>query len=391
MKKYHVAVIGGGASGIVAAISAARRRNTAVICERLPVLGKKVLASGNGRCNLTNDDLEAASYNPSAANLIGSVFKRFGKKEILEFFDCLGLKLYSEKGRVFPVTNQASSVVKVLEMELRRLQVSIELNWEVAGMRSSPEGCIVRSKAGKEIRCERVIIAGGGKSYPALGSNGSCYTFARQFGHTIIAPVPSAVPLVVKDPWCHLLQGQKIPATCSSIIDGRLTNSASGELLFTRYGLSGTTILDVSEPVSIALNRSPKKDVKVCVDLVPFMDKEALQHFLRERNAHGIPKEELLAGILPNKFCALFKDAETDSLLEQLKGKHFAVEATRGWNEAEFTSGGIAVPEVKEHTLESKLQKNVYFCGEILDVQGRRGGYNLAWAWASGYVAGQTL
>jgi predicted Rossmann fold flavoprotein len=387
MEKYSTVVIGGGAAGICAAISKARTGETVIICEKMTQLGKKILASGNGRCNLLNTNLNEVYYNSAARDLVRSIFDKFGKSEIFDFFKGLRLETYSQEGRIFPITNQASSVLKVLEMELRRLSVPIEYD--------SKNGILVSSNAGKEIACQKVIITGGGKTYPALGSDGSIYEIARQLGHTIVEPVPSAVPLVVKDSLCHFLQGQRIFAGARSVIESEKSDTIRGELLLTKYGLSGTCILDVSEEISMAINRHHKTDVFVSVDMVPFMDKEQLKDNLTKRKKERVPADEMLAGILPNKFCvafkSLFENSDIDAAVDSLKNRHFKIIATRSWNEAEFTSGGINVNEVKTGTLESKLRNGVYFAGEVLDVNGRRGGYNLAWAWASGFVAGQTI
>ena len=272
MQKTNTVVIGAGAAGICAAISAKRKGRHVVICERMPVIGKKILASGNGRCNLLNDDLGEAHYNESARSLVRAVFTRYGKKELLDYFKGLGLETYSEGGRIFPITNQASSVLKALEMELSRLAIPVELNFTVDNISGAKGKFLVKSKGGKDIECERLILAAGGKSYPALGSDGSCYKLAEKFGHKVVAPVPAAVPLVAKDRLCHLLQGQKISARVKAVIDGKIACESEGDLLFTKYGLSGTAILDVSEDISIAINRNDQRSVLVSVDMVPFMD-----------------------------------------------------------------------------------------------------------------------
>jgi len=394
MKKYSIAVIGGGAAGICAAIAGGRRGESVVICEKMPRLGKKILASGDGRCNLLNDNLDEAGYNPAARNLVRSVFSRFAKGEILDFFKGLGLEVYSKEGRIFPITNQAASVLKVLEMELGRLSIAVEYNFDCSGLSFSEGDIIVSAKSGQKLECRKVILAGGGRTYPAYGSDGSMYDLARSVGHSIIAPVPAAVPLVSKDNLCQALQGQRIFATAKSIVDGVEYNQAEGELLFTKYGLSGTCILDISETISIALNRQHKTEVFVSIDMVPFMEKELLQTELARRARRKLPAEEMLVGILPNKLSAAFKnlfgESDINAVLRALKSHLFKISTTRGWNEAEFTCGGINVDEVKMGTLESKLKENVYFAGEILDVNGKRGGYNLGWAWASGWIAGQT-
>jgi hypothetical protein len=392
MQKFSLVVIGAGASGIIAAISAKRKGESVLLCERLAAIGKKISVSGSGRCNLFNNNLDESFYNQESRHLVKSVFARFDRDKIEYFFKELGLLLYAENNRVFPVTNQAASVLKVLEIELKRLFIPVELNFEVREVRDSSEGFLLTSKTEKKISCKKLIIAAGGRSYPALGSDASCYKFAKQYGHNIIEPVPVCVPIVVKDPFCHLLQGQKIFVSCLSIIDDKITVKAKGELLFTKYGLSGTAILDISRDLSIALNRLHKKEVVVSLDLVPFIDKTALHDEIMRKVKKGIAPENLLAGILPNKFGQAFgellKGQDIDKLVSVLKDKRFRVLGTRGWNEAEFTAGGIDTSEIKQTTLESKFKRGLYFSGEILDVDGKRGGYNLAWAWASGFIAG---
>ncbi len=395
MERFDTAIIGGGAAGIVAAISARQKSGSVSICEKMPRLGKKILASGGGRCNLLNENLREEHYSATSKRLIKAVFARFGGGEIFDFFKKLGLELYSEDGRIFPVTNQSSSVLRVLEVELKRLSVAVALNFDVVNISDSGVGFVLTSKDNRKTSCRKLIMACGGKTYPALGSDGSSYRFAEAFGHRTIEPVPSAVPIVVvKKRLTHLLQGQRIFAGAKGILDGEVAGEASGDVLFTKYGLSGTAMLDISEDISIAINRLKKKDVSVCIDMVPFMKRQALKDELARRAKRGIAHDELLAGILPNRFGIAFKDllktGDLDNIVNVLKNKCFKVHGTRGWNEAEFTSGGINADEVEESTLESKFKKGLYFAGEILDVQGKRGGYNLAWAWASGYIAGLT-
>lgn len=394
MNKYSTIVIGGGAAGICAAVSTARRGESVVICEKMPRLGKKILATGNGRCNLLNEDMSEVNYNSNARNLVNSVFAKFGKPEILSFFKDLGLEVYSKDGRIFPVTNQAASVLKVLEMELERLHVHREYGFDCSRIETLNKGLQVTSGNGKTIECRKAIITTGGKSYPATGSDGSMYEVAAKLGHTLVEPVPGVVPLVVKDPLCQYLQGQRITAIARSIIENRKGIEVSGELLFTKYGLSGTCILDISEDISIALNRHHQTEVFVSLDLAPFMSREQLTAALEKRMAANPAAEDILVGILPNKMSVglkdIFKKKDIKAAVNSLKDRRFKVSGTRGWNEAEFTNGGINLDEINPKTLESKIRKGVYFAGEILDVNGKRGGYNLGWAWASGFVAGES-
>lgn len=394
MIKFDTVVIGGGASGIVAAISAKRKGRSVLICEKMPSLGKKILASGNGRCNLLNEKLDESYYNEAGQRLVDAVFAKRGKEDIKNFFRELGLVLYADGDRVFPITNRSASVLRVLEIELKRLSIPVKLDFEISRISSRADGFTVGSKTNQTVECRALILAAGGKTYPALGSDGSGYGFAEQFGHRIIKPVPSAVPLVVKDRLCHLLQGQKIFAKVKSVITDNALTETSGDLLFTKYGLSGTAILDISEDISIAVNRLGKKDVYISIDMAPFLEKEALKAELERRARKGMSPGDLLAGLLPDKFGIAFSEVlhgkDIEATAAALKDKRFRVIGTRSWNEAEFTAGGVDTNEVKESTLESRLKKGLYFAGEILDVDGKRGGYNLAWAWASGFVAGLT-
>ena len=395
MAQYDVIVIGGGAAGIMAAITSKRQGASVLVCEKMPKIGKKLLITGAGRCNLLNDVLDASFYNPDGQALVRSVLGQFGKDVMLAFFKELGLATYAdETGRIFPVTNQAASVLKVLEMELERLKVTLDLGCEIKSIRVTKNGFEISAKSGERETSRKVILCAGGRSYPALGADGNGYALAAAFGHKIVEPVPSTVPLLVKDPWCHALQGQKVRASVTSRIQGKEVRTASGELLFTQYGLSGTAILDVSDEISIVLNRDHETSVSVIVDLIPFMDEKELTAELSGKLARGIARENLVEGLLPHKLSGLLRGmlqgSDAAAIARLLKRKEFKVTGTRGWNEAEFTAGGIPVEEVAPLTLESKLQKGLFFAGEILDVQGRRGGYNLAWAWASGAVAGKT-
>jgi predicted Rossmann fold flavoprotein len=216
-------------------------------------------------------------------------------------------------------------------------------------------------------------------------------------GHRIVTAVPSAVPLLVRDRLCHILQGQRIRARASALVGGEIVREADGELLFTAYGLSGTAVLDVSESLSIALNRDGRSDAVLAVDLVPFMTGDRLAWEIGRRMKAGWAESDWLSGILPEKFAVLARSGAPPTgaleaaaaLAATLKDKRFTVQGTRGWNEAEFTAGGVDAREVEPGTLESKCCRDLHLAGEILDVQGPRGGFNLAWAWASGLAAGE--
>jgi predicted Rossmann fold flavoprotein len=391
---YDVAVIGGGAAGIVAAISARRKGARVLLLEKTLRLGKKVLATGAGRCNILNDTVDASFYNPEAKSLVTPVLDRFGKKEILHFFKELGLRVYSDGGKLYPVTNQAASVMEVLTAELERLGMETVFQSEVTGISKAHDRFTVNVRPDKRFTARAVVVCGGGKSYPSFGADGGAYKFFTHLGHKLVEPVPSTVSLLVKDHCCHTLQGQKIKAAVAGVIDGREVRRAEGDLLFTKYGLSGTAILDISEDLSIAINRQGKKHISVVTDLVPFIGEEELKKELMIKLGKKFAPDKLLIGLLPHKFAGalseILRTKDAGVIAAHIKNKRFPVDGTRGWNEAEFTAGGIDTNAFDPATLESKLCRGVYAAGEILNVQGRRGGYNLAWAWASGHIAGES-
>ncbi len=402
--KSDLAVVGAGAAGLVAAISAARRGASVTVLERLPWIGKKLLATGGGRCNLLNERLAAAAFTATDPSLVPSILERFGGPEIRAFFEGLGLRLQTdETGRVYPATNQAASVLKVLELETARLGIDIATRFDVERIGSAAGSFRIGAADGRNVEARAVVLAGGGRSFPALGSNGSGHDLAASFGHRIVKPVPSGVPLLAKVRMCHFLQGQRMRVRIEARVGGRRTQEAEGELLFAQYGLSGTAALDVSEGLSIALNREGRVDTTVVVDFLPFMSEEDVAAELTRRLAAGWAPKDLVSGLLPEKFCLFLPQllgelgdrpgervdaGSARRLASLLKAREFRVQGTRGWNEAEFTSGGVDAGEVKPGTLESKLRRGLYLAGEVLDVQGGRGGFNLAWAWASGFVAG---
>ena len=396
MGKTQIAIIGGGGAGILAAISAARCGAKVLIVERMPVLGKKVLASGAGRCNLLNVIVDASFYNPESRHIVHQVFSRFGKEEMLGFFKEIGLYTYAQDdGRIFPLTDKALTVMDLLQAELDRLKIEIVLNFSVKKIQTKNGFFILRSESGNEVQTEKIILAAGGQSYPNLGSDGSGFKLAKEFGHRIITPVVATVPLLTQDVWCKILEGQKTRVKACAVLEGKKIEPwIEGDLLFAKYGLSGTAILDISDPISVALNRKSAKKAAVIVDFVPFLNENELLTELERRVRRGMRGAALIAGILAPKFALALKDflipEKIKDLVSILKERIFYISETKGWAEAEFTAGGVDISEVDFETFESKKQKGLFLCGEILDVNGRRGGYQLAWAWASGYLAGQS-
>jgi predicted Rossmann fold flavoprotein len=423
---FDLVIVGGGAAGIMAAISAKRHHPElrVVLLDRTFALGRKILICGAGRCNITNVNLNASvakHYYGASTEFIQAVFSQFDYERIVEFFNELGVELYVERktdiGKLFPVTDQARTITSMLEDELSRLGVEVRLLTEVQAITKQGEGFAINTntlaKTGERLAAEtinaaKLILSAGGKTYPALGSNGSGYDLARSLGHSLIQPVPSALPLESKNQLSHFLQGVRLDFEVTSIIAGNPVKTRTDEVMFTKYGFSGPAVLNVSREISIRLNREQRQDVELQLNFFPGKNKAEVTELLKQRWAKR-PEQALaksLYGLFPNKVAELIPNLvelspelvvgrlqpqQIERLAGLLTETRVPIHATRGWNEAEFTAGGVATSEVELGKLESRLQKNLYFCGEILDVDGDVGGFNLSWAWASGFVAGQLL
>jgi predicted Rossmann fold flavoprotein len=426
MNNYDLIIIGGGAAGQMAAISAKRAHPeaTVAILDRTFALGRKILVCGAGRCNVTNINLDKSIDNHYYTNNPGfpnGILEKFGYQDILNFFEDLGVKLYVEQktdiGKLFPTTDQAKTITGVLEEELKLLGVEVHLLTQVEEIvkRTENEFIIKATKLdqqGKELDREmftskKLILSAGGKTYPALGSNGSGYSLAEKFGHKIIEPVPSALPLVSKNQLSHFLQGMKLECEVTSIINGKRIKTRTDDVMFTQYGLSGPAILNISREISIFINREQKSGVEVEINFLPGKNIDAIREELEIRWQHrpGLALDKSLYGLFPNKFAETFpraiglnqnkrvedlNNSDKEKLVDALGGYKIKIDGTRGWNEAEFTAGGIDTTDVNPETLESTIVSGLFFCGEILDVDGDVGGFNLSWAWSSGNRVGKT-
>lgn len=423
--KYDLVIIGGGAAGLMAGISSKRHNPDfkIAIVDRTFALGRKVLVCGAGRCNITNINLDSkidSAYYGASNNFVHSVFDNFGFDSIVKFFEDLGVELYVERktdlGKLFPVTDQAKTITEMMIDEINRLGIDIHLNTEVKKIGKTDNFKIITNKVDSkridsngftgEIEAKYLILSAGGKSYPALGSNGSGYDLAKSLGHKIIQPVPAALPIEGSNELTHFLQGQKLEVEVTSVIEGKEIKSSIDDLIFKKYGLSGSAILNISREISIHFNRENKNNCEVKINFFPKFDAQNLAEFLYERWKKR-PNQALLKsfyGLFPNKIAKYLlkfygfdekvlvselKVKDVDFLTKKLTDTRIKVTGTRGWNEAEFTAGGIDSSEIKKGTLESKKIENLYICGEIIDVDGDVGGFNLSWSWSSGFVAGK--
>jgi predicted Rossmann fold flavoprotein len=401
-----VSIIGGGASGMMAAISAARAGAEVTLFERMPRVGKKILATGNGRCNLTNAHCPVSRYHGGNDAFIGAVLGQFTVDDTLAFFENLGIACKTEdEGKVYPHSDQASAVLDVLRYEVEQLGVSLVPDADVAAVLPKGKGFAIRLHDGREFTASRVVLATGGRAGPQFGSNGSGYRLAQRLGHRVIEPLPGIVSLRLGAPFLARLKGVKFVGTVEGRAGGEVLRRESGEILFTDYGISGPPVLQVSRAVLAASASRPPG--QVALDLFPEMTREAVEEHLAARFATQgrKPVEMGLIGLLNKRLipvvlgeagirdhaqpCALLPAAASQALAALLKSWVFEVTGSQSWHDAQVSAGGVAVDDVQATTLESKLRPGLYFCGEVLDVDGDCGGFNLQWAWSSGWLAGR--
>jgi predicted Rossmann fold flavoprotein len=398
-----IAVIGGGASGLTAAIAAARNGAEVTICEKLNRVGKKILATGNGRCNYTNMNLSKECYHSNNLNFVDEVMKFFNLDKTLVFFEDLGILPYvDESGKVYPNSLQASSVLDVLRYELKRHKVKEVTDFNVTALRKSKDKFSIIGN--DTITADRVILATGGKASPQLGSDGKGYELAKSLGHEIIEPFPALVQLKLSGKYFKRIAGIKFDGIVKAYAGDRLIREEEGEILFTDYGISGPPILQVSRKVIEELNKKNKPFLNI--DMFPGYSKLKLYDILQDRfrrinyktieesmigfiNKKLIPVVFYEAGFEDlNKICGKLNKKEIYKIIDILKEWKFEVIGHNSWQQAQSTAGGIKLSEVNPKTLESLKVKGLYFAGEILDVDGDCGGFNLQWAWSSGYTAG---
>ncbi len=395
--RKRVAIIGAGASGMVTAIIAARNGMSVELFEKSAKVGRKILATGNGRCNISNEQITIKNYHGCHPAFVKDALKRFSTHEAKKFFSELGLEVVEGvNGRLYPMSLQSSTVVDFLYHEVKKLGADVHLAYEVSDIEHI--GDIFRVD-GKEF--DAVVIATGSLAMPTLGSSESGYKFARGFGHGIEKPFASLVQLVSNDPMVTEASGVKLNADLEIFVDDKPKMSVRGDLLFTNYGLSGSAILDISRTASFAL--SHKKEVKIQIDLMPSLSLDGLKSLLLKRAKLEIPTELWLNGIVHKKLIKLLfhqaklpqkSDINTktiNKLAYAIKKLTINIEDTKGTKSCEVMAGGVSTEDVNSKTMESKLVKGVYFCGEVLDIDGDCGGYNLHFAWASGYLAGNSL
>ncbi len=406
----RVLVVGGGPAGMMAAIQAAKQGNTVTLLEQNEKLGKKLFITGKGRCNVTNDCDVTELFDSVVSNkkFLYSAFYSFSNQDVKDFFEEQGLRLKVERGRrVFPASDKSSDVIKALGNALKKLEVKIRLRTRVDKVLTENDiVCGVRLSDGECLNADKVILATGGVSYKSTGSDGSGLAMAEKLGHQVTKLRPGLVGMCTKEAWVRDMQGLTLKNVAVSI--GKKQGKKPlyedfGELLFTHYGVSGPMILSASSRLGDELE---KEDLYIKIDLKPALSKEQLdsrilRDFEERKNAdlsnamvHLLPKSMIpvmlhVCGLDPAKKVNEVTRGEREQLVKGMKEFPLTLNGLRDIQEAIITRGGVTVKEVDPSTMESKIVKNLYLAGEMLDLDALTGGYNLQIAWSTGYLAGQ--
>lgn len=406
-EKFDVAVIGGGSAGMMAAGRAAELGAKVVLIEKNPSLGKKLLITGKGRCNITQaefDDKEIIKKFGKNGKFLFSSLAAFGPEEAIAFFEARGVKTKIERGgRVFPVSDKSVDVLKVLQKYLDDNEVQVIYDAQVVDFKVEDKEIKSIELKNRIILADKFIIATGGKSYPVTGSTGDGYVWAEKLGHKIIRTAPALVPVRIVEEWVKDAQGLSLKNVEMKVWqNNKKQDSRFGEMLFTHFGVSGPIVLDLSKKIGELLE---KGEVILSIDLKPALTHEQLDARLKrdfQENQNKDFKNYLpellpqklidiiinLSGIDPHKKINFVTKDERKNLINLLKDLRLTAIDTTGYNQAIVTSGGVDTHEVDSKTMRSRIIENLYFAGEILDLDGPTGGYNLQMCWSTGFAAG---
>ncbi len=397
-----IAIIGAGASGLLSSIILGRAGFDVCVFEKNTKYGRKILASGNGQCNISNENITLNNFNFTSKEFISYSLNQFNYQKFKLFFNDLGLELITkEKNRVYPTTLQASSVVDLLVYEAKMSGVKLILNSNIDSIEYKEDKFILNSSNMKKL-FDKVIVSSGTNAMSKLGSSNSGYNFAIAFQHTIVEPFASLVQLKSDNKQIQELRGVKLDSEVKLEINKEHIMCTSGDILFTDYGISGNSILDISREASYFISLGD--NVVVYIDIFPNIDKNILisKLFKRLKKSQHKDKYFWLEGFLHKKLikyvidqCGIKKNKinanelnkkDIMSLVYFMKNIKIKITDTKGFQSAEVIAGGVNVSEIEPKTMQSKLKKDLYFTGEVLDVDGQCGGYNLHWAWASGFI-----
>jgi predicted Rossmann fold flavoprotein len=405
MKMADIIVVGAGAAGLVASITAARAGYKVTLLEQNSKIGKKILVSGNGKCNIDNRYISSSRFHGQNPDFIETVLKDHDFDTVQKFFTSIGLELIEGKeGKMFPMSLQASCVIELLEYEAKQAGVEILCECTVTSVSKEADIFIIESSQGTKTS-KKLLLASGSPAAPQLGGSDSGYGFAKIMGHSLIPTYPSLVQLCSDENWVKTCAGVKVAGIVKLYANGEYITEKKGDLLFTNYGISGLAILDISREVSTRLANYEYCELNM--DLMPQLSKEKLTNLLLSRigNKNAKPLSLWLQGVLNKKLIPVILEqskcnAATESdlnrkevgkLVYTIKNLKLNINDTKGFKGAEVATGGIDTTEVDPKTMESKLVPGLYFAGEILDVDGDRGGFNFHFAWVGGLRLGEAL
>lgn len=400
-----VLIIGGGAAGMMAAIASKRNGADVTVLERNNRVGKKILATGNGRCNYTNVNLNIDNFHGENPKFAYSSLSKFSVEDTMNFFERLGITpAIEDNGKVFPLSFQSSSILDVLRFELEDLGIEVLTDSFVSDIRKE-DRFILTLNNGKKIYGDKVILATGGNAAPNTGSDGYGYKLANSLGHTIVDVFPGLVQLKLEGDIFKQVDGVKVLGKASLYKEGELIKKDIGDILFTNYGISGPPILQISRTALEYLNSGCK--VELGVSIIHTKTQEELYDYLKYRFGFmskktieigliGLINKRLIIPIL--KEIGIDKKIQVAHLTNEevrrlstiLTDWRFNIIGSKSWKDAQVTAGGVSTDEIDSSTMESKFTKGLYFAGELIDIDGDCGGFNLQWAWSSGYVAGKS-
>jgi len=391
-------IVGAGAAGLCAAITSARAGHKVTLLEQNNKIGKKILVSGNGKCNIDNRYIQPDRFHSQNPPFIEEVLEGYDFDMVEKFFTSIGLELVEGKeGKMFPMSLQASSVVELLEYEAKRVGVEIICDCAVTSINKQDNTFTLETTQGSK-QCKKLVITSGSPAAPHLGGSNSGYAFASKMGHTLIPRHPSLVQLCSEEGWIKICAGVKVAGRAKLYANGEYITEKKGDLLFTNYGISGLAILDLSREASTRLANFDYCELSL--DLIPDLSKEKLTNLLltRVENESTKPIELWLQGVMNKKLIQRVLEEskskvkvenqlnrkEINKLVHAIKNLKLSINDTKGFKGAEVATGGINTTEVNPQTMESKIISNLFFAGEILDVDGDRGGFNFHFAWVCG-------
>ena len=400
---YEIIIIGGGASGLAAAVTAAGYKKPGGVCvlDRTDRIGKKILATGGGRCNLSNKNISVKNYHGKDMSIAEIILKKFSADDAMNFFDRLGVLCKTEAdGKIYPYCDQASSVLDAFRNKLSETRVDIKTNFDAVKIKKITGGFEIISSEGETAAAKKTIVACGGSAYPSLGSSGGGFKLLASLGHSVTKLSPALVPLKTENALTKALAGIKFDGELCVVKENNILYKKCGEILFTDYGLSGIPALETSGLLHFY------EDLTARIDFMPEYSEGDIINLLRDKQKifPQRPLEFLLSGMINKKtgmmlikntgykLTAPISSLSYDDIVKlsrTVKKTELKITGTKGWDAAQVTAGGASLSEFNE-SLESKIIKNFYAAGEVLDVFGDCGGYNLHWAWASGIAAGKS-